>query len=56
MPTKRKLPIYQPIRTHAQVARIMTERGHPITPSGVQKGEERALEKLRRALMGIAVR
>lgn len=38
------------IRTHAQVARIMTERGYPMSGDTARQTEQRAIRKLREAL------
>ena len=38
------------IRTHYEIARIMTERGYPMGHSNVQYHEKRALKKLAAAL------
>lgn len=34
------------IRTHAEVAQIMTERGHALTRAAVWRIEQQALDKL----------
>lgn len=36
----------EPIRTQSEVAKIMTERGHPLSRERVQQIEKRAIEKL----------
>jgi hypothetical protein len=41
------------VRSHREVARIMTERGEPMTPSLVSYYEARAIFKLR-AILGAA--
>ena len=43
------------VRTQREVARIMTERGMPLSKSRVFQLEQRALQKLRRGLVDIAV-
>lgn len=44
-----------PMRTHQEVAQILTERGEPITKGGVFMAEQSALKKLREALLSEAV-
>jgi hypothetical protein len=39
------------IRTHDQIACIMTSRGFPMSPQTVRTIEQRALRKIRRALL-----
>lgn len=42
------------VRTQAEVAQILTERGEPITKGGVFMAEQRALHKLKQGLREIA--
>lgn len=44
------------LRTQAEVAAILTERGEPITRGGVCVAERKAIKKLREGLAEIAAK
>ncbi|MBW3538728.1 MAG: hypothetical protein KY476_00510 [Planctomycetes bacterium] len=48
------MPAITAIRTQEEVARILTERGEPITKGGVFMAEQTALRKLRSLLAEFA--